>query len=95
MTPEVRHSLEKPDLFEKFKAQLYRDYELSGFSEHAPKITSNSIEHVYDEVLNSVLIIERRDSNGIRTLLYRIDITENQLKKATQDSPNNFKQVLA
>lgn len=95
MIPDVLHSLEKPDLFEKFKTQLTRDFELSGLLDYAPNITSNKLDHVYDEVLNSILLIERKDSNGIMTLLYRVDITELQLKNATQESSNNFKQVMA
>lgn len=95
MIPDILHSLQKPDLFEKFKIQLNRDFELSGLIEYAPKILSNDIDHVYDAVLDAVLLVERKDSNSIMTLLYRIDITEQQLKKASGESSNNLKQAMA
>lgn len=95
MIPDVLHSLERPELFAKFKAQMYKDFELSGLSDYAPKLTTNNLNEVYDEVLNSILLIERKDSTSLMTLLYRIDITEQQLKKASQTSSNNLKQVMA
>lgn len=95
MIPDVLHSLERPELFEKFKAQLYKDFELAGLADYAPKLSSNILNDVYDEVLNSVLLIERKDSTSLMTLLYRIDISQQQLKTASQTSPNNLKQVMA
>jgi len=88
--------LQKPDLFEKFKIQLYRDFELCGFTDEAPKLTSHNLEHVFNEVLKSVMIIEKKDSASIKNLLYRIDVTENQIKKEAQlHSEKNFQQILA
>jgi hypothetical protein len=87
MTPDVLHSLEKPDLFEKFKHQMHRDFELSGLSEYSPNISSNHLNLVYDQLLNSVLQIERNSSNGLTTLLYRIDINEHQINTAAHQYP--------
>ena len=88
--------LQKPDLFEKFKTQLYRDFELCGFSDVAPHLTSNNIEHVFQEVLKSLMIIEKKDSSSIQNLLYRIDVTEIQIKKeASIHLEKTFQQILA
>lgn len=96
MIPDVFHSLQKVDLFEKFKAQLYRDFELCGFADEAPKLSSNNLEHVFQEVLKSVMIIEKKDSSSIQNLLYRIDVTEFQIKKEASIHPEkNFQQILA
>ena len=93
---DIINSLQKVDLFEKFKIQLYRDFELCGFSEVAPKLGSNNLEHVLNEVLKSVIIIEKKDSSSIQNLLYRIDITELQIKKEASSHPEkNFQQILA
>lgn len=88
-------NLGRPELFEKFKAQLHKDYEMAGVIDYVPKITSNNLNDVYDKVLESVLLIERKDSTSLMALLYRIDISQQQIKKATQDSSNNLKQVIA
>jgi len=94
MIPDVFHSLQKVDLFEKFKIQLHRDFELCGFADEAPKISSNNLEHVFQEVLKSVMIIEKKDSSSIQNLLYRIDVTELQIKKKLRyiqkKLPTNF-----
>lgn len=95
MMPDVLHSLEKPELFEKFKAQLYKDFELAGLSDYAPQLVTNNLNDVYDIILNSVLLIERKDSTSLMTLLYRIDISQQQLKTASKNSANNLKQVIA
>ena len=96
MEIERIQDLQKPDLFEKFKTQLHRDFELCGFSEEAPKLSSNSLEHVFQEVLKSVMIIEKKNSSSIQNLLYRIDITELQIKKEVATHPEkNLQQILA
>lgn len=96
MIPDVLHSLQKVDLFEKFKIQLHRDFELCGLADEAPKINSNNLEHVFQEVMNAVLVIEKKDSSSIQNLLYRIDVTELQIKKEASLHPEkNFQQILA
>lgn len=96
MEIERIQDLQKPDLFEKFKTQLHRDFELCGFVDEAPKIISNNLEHVFQEVLKSVMIIEEKDSGSLQNLLYRIDVTELQIKKETVNHPEkNFQQILA
>lgn len=95
MDIDVINSLQKVDLFEKFKTQLHRDFELSGFSDIAPQLNSNNLEHIFQEVLKSVMIIEK-DSSSIQNLLYRIDVTELQIKKEAASHPEkNFQQILA
>lgn len=96
MEIELIQDLQKPDLFEKFKIQLTRDFELCGFADIAPKLISNNLEHVFQEVLKSVMIIEKKDSASLQNLLYRIDVTELQIKKeAANHSDKNFQQILA
>ena len=86
MSPDVLHSLEKPGLFEKFKQQTYKDFELAGALEHLPAIESNNLADLQEAFLNSVVRLEM--SNALKVLLYRIDITELQIKQATQQKPD-------
>jgi hypothetical protein len=95
MEIERLQDLQKPDLFEKFKTQLHRDFELCGFAHEAPQLSSNSLEHVFQEVLKSVMIIEKKNSSSLQNLLYRIDVTELQIKKEAASHPDkNFQQIL-
>ena len=84
MEIERLQDLQKPDLFEKFKTQLHRDFELCGFADDAPQLSSNNLEHVFQEVLKSVMIIEKKDSVSL------------QIKKEAISHPEkNFQQILA
>ena len=96
MEIDSNYSLQRVDVFEKFKIQLQRDFELCGFLDIEPKLSSNNLEHIFNEVLKSVMIIEKKDSSSIQNLLYRIDITELQIKKEASSHPEkNFQQILA
>lgn len=88
--------LQKPDLFEKFKTQLHKDYEMCGLADVAPVLSSNNLEHVYHQVLSSILLIEKKDASVLQNLLYRIDVTENQIRnEAIQNEDKNFQQILS
>lgn len=78
-------SLQKPDLFEKFKTQTCKDFELAGVLDYLPNLASSNLKQLHDEFFNAVLKLEM--SNALKNLLYRIDITELQIKQASQKKP--------
>ena len=54
------------------------------------------MENIFQEVLKSVMISEKRDSSSMQNLLYRIDVTELQIKKEAVNHPEkNFQQILS
>ena len=75
-------SLQKPDLFEKFKAQTYKDFELAGVLEYLPNLESCKLELLQNKFFKSIVKFEI--TNALKILLYRIDITELQIKQASQ-----------
>ncbi len=94
MTPDVLHSLEKPDLFEKFKTQVYKDFELAGVLEYLPVIESNNLNQLENAFFNSILKLEV--GNSLKNLLYRIDITELQIRQASQkNTETTLQNILA
>lgn len=96
MTPDVINSLQKPDLFEKFKIQMHRDFELCGFSDYTPGFSSNNLQEIFNEVLNSVTKLEEKGSSHLMNLLYRIDLTEKQIKLACEKQPKiPFQNIIA
>lgn len=78
-------SLEKPSLFDKFKIQTHKDFEMSGVLDYMPIITSNNLNKLKDDFYHSILKLELSDA--LKNLLYRIDITELQIKQASQKNP--------
>ena len=96
MTPDVISSLEKPDLFLKFKRQLERDFELAGFSEYTPTFESNELSEVFEAVLKAVVALDHKDSSHLMNLLYRIDLTEKQIKTGANQQPKTpFQHIIA
>lgn len=96
MTPDVIQSLQKPDLFEKFKTQLKRDFELCGFADYTPTFVSNDLQEVFNAVLKSVVSLEHKGSSYLMNLLYRIDLTEKQIKSAAHQQPETpFQHIIA
>ena len=67
---------------------------MCGFLEYAPQIHSNDLTHIYNEVLNSIFQLEKKDSGGLMNLLYRIDLTELQIKNALNNEPERPMQQL-
>jgi hypothetical protein len=86
--------LQKPDLFTKFRIQVQRDFELAGLLEQLPVMESNNLVTLQNAFLNSILKLEL--GNALKTLLYRIDITELQIKQASQKNTDmTLQQILA
>lgn len=80
--------LSKSSLFEKFKIQTRKDFELCGLLTDAPMIVSNQLTHIQEAFLIAIRTIENRSQHQLQQLLYRIDITEEQLKKMAREYPN-------
>jgi hypothetical protein len=86
--------LQKPDLFARFRIQVQRDFELAGLSDQLPVIESNNLAALKQAFLDAILKLEI--GNALKTLLYRIDITELQIKQASlKNQDMNLQQVLA
>ena len=86
--PDLNTGISKPDLFEKFKIQLKKDFENCGLDS---EFTANLIPD-YDFIFNLVNLevekINKSKSNKLNELLYRIDISEMQIKKAFAANSN-------
>lgn len=75
--------LNKPELFEKFCFQLYKDYELGGCEAFAPLI-SGRLEELQLAISQSLTEISLKRPAAYQSLLYRVDISEQQIHKATE-----------
>ena len=94
MDIDLINSLTKPDLFEKFKIQVYKDFELAGVLDYMPVIETNNLTELKENFYASILKLEI--TNALKILLYRIDITELQIKQASQkNSEMPLQQILA
>jgi hypothetical protein len=80
--------LNKRDLFEAFKLQLTKDFEQSNFNADFV----NALEPVYANIHEKIMVELQRSEKGadsnLMQLLYRVDISEVQLKKYLNEATN-------
>ncbi len=86
--PDIITGISKPDLFEKFKMQLQKDFENCSLD---GRFATNLIPD-YNLILSAVFLevekINKTSSGKLNELLYRIDISELQIKKAFNLNPD-------
>jgi hypothetical protein len=94
--PDINDYLLKEDLFELFRAQLKKDFEGSGISaEFTHKIPRAFLElKLFIAAIILPLAGERHSL--VQGLLYRVDISEGQLKNYSSRNPGApFEEMLA
>ena len=86
--PDIKNQLSHKDLFNAFKMQLIRDFEQSNF----PVDFVNTIEPDYAGIVEQIASeLQRNDKKtdlNLMHLLYRVDISEAQLKKYLNENKN-------
>lgn len=94
--PDLKNKLNSKDLFDAFKRQLVKDFEQCNF----PVEFVEGLEPNYNRILEKIVIElhrnENRSDSNVMHLLYRIDISEAQLKKhLNQFDGENYFNVIA
>jgi hypothetical protein len=93
--PEVNNYLLKEDLFELFRAQLRKDFEGSGIgAEFTDKIPETFVE-LKRCVATIIRPLSGQRHSLLQGLLYRVDISEAQLKNYSGDPGVSFEEMLA
>jgi hypothetical protein len=90
--PDLKNQLISSDLFDAFKRQLVKDFEASNF----PADFVEALEPDYIIILEKIALElkrhEKKSDFNLMQLLYRIDISEAQLKRhlAKHKDENHF-----
>lgn len=79
--PDIRNQLSSKDLFEAFKTQLAKDFVQSNFAAEFVDTLSPDYADIYEKIALELQRNEKRTDANIMQLLYRIDISEAQLKR--------------
>jgi len=92
----LKNQLSSKDLFDAFKRQLVKDFEQSNF----PAEFVEGLEPNYNRILEKIVFELQRNENrsdyNLMSLLYRIDISEAQLKAhLNQFKGENYFNVIA
>lgn len=79
--PDITNQLNSKDLFDAFKRQLTRDFEQSNFPIDFVATLEPDYSILHKKIALELQRSESRADFNVMTLLYRIDISEVQLKR--------------
>ncbi len=92
----IKNQLNSKDLFEAFKKQLVKDFEQSNFPADFVEALEPNYSSLHEKIASELQRNENKTNFNIMQLLYRIDISEAQLKKyLTDDKRENYFSVIA
>lgn len=83
--PDIITGISKPDLFGKFKIQLQKDFEGAGLNGDFANGLTQDYNAVLVEIQIEVEKINKLAVSKLTGLLYRIDISELQIKKMSEE----------
>lgn len=87
---EIKASLLQQELFELFRLQLKKDFEVSGcdveFTEQLPVI----FEQLRETISTQLKKMEKNSASKLPELLYRIDLSERQVKRFSEEHPGEI-----
>lgn len=94
--PDLIKSISKPDLFEAFKVQLKKDFDNCGLSSDFITELIPDFEFILNILCVEINPIGKASNDKLMELLYRIDISELQIKKQSLIRPEaSFDQIVA
>jgi len=86
--PTIKNQLSSNELFEAFKMQLVRDFQQSNFPVDFVKDLEPDYTTIHARIVSELQYSEQRADFNIMHLLYRIDISEAQLKRYLSEAKN-------
>lgn len=94
--PEIKDQLSSNDLFEAFKKQLAKDFRQSNTPDEFVESLAQSYSSIQNALVKELRQNESKPDFNLMNLLYRIDISEAQLKRYLSDNQSeNYFQILA
>lgn len=85
---DIKSQLSSADLFDAFKQQLTKDFEQSNFSVDFVANLAPDYEGIRETIVRELLRSQSKADSAIMQLLYRIDISEAQLKRYLNENKN-------
>ena len=83
--PDINTGISKPDLFGKFKLQLQKDFEGAGLNGDFANDLTPDYNSILKVVESEIEKINKLAVSKLTGLLYRIDISEIQIKKLSEE----------
>jgi disulfide oxidoreductase YuzD len=84
--PNITNQLTSKELFDAFKAQLARDFDQSNFQSDFVAALEPDYQRIHEKIMHELQQNEKRADFNLMHLLYRVDISEAQLKRYLSES---------
>ena len=86
--PDIKNQLSSRDLFNAFKVQLAKDFEQSNFSAEFVEALEPDYTSIHQKIAFELQCSEKEADANLMQLLYRVDISEAQLKRYLNENSN-------
>ena len=94
--PDIKNQLNSKELFDAFKKQLAKDFVQNSFSADFIDGFEPDYTSIHEKIVRELQYNENKSDHTIMSLLYRIDISEAQLKRYLNENKNdNYFNVIA
>lgn len=87
--------LSSEELFRRFKEQLLKDFEMCQASQYLKAIENNSFDNISMNILGALEKLEKSSPSTYQNLLYRVDISEQQISKALKEDKRPPLQIIS
>jgi len=86
----------KEDLFELFKIQLKKDFEGSGLNGDFAEDLPSAFEDLKERIHAQLFLLLQRNSSALPGLLYRVDISDSQLRNyQSENKTMDFEELIS
>ncbi len=96
MLPDIQNQISHPELYEMFVNQLKKDFENSAIDITFIDDFIQDYQFIHASITKKLKDILKSSTSKLNELLYRIDISEGQIKILSQKKPQmSFEELLA
>ena len=92
---DIRPYLNRPDILTETAQQVIKDFGMNGMEIKFSGNPQNAYADLFSQILPCIEKLQKENFRNFYNLIYRIDISEAQIKKAVQESKDkNFSEIV-
>ncbi len=92
---DITPYLNRADMLQETAEQIIKDFGMLGMEIKISQASNTTYPELFSVLLPLIEKLQKKNTQSFYSLMYRIDISEGQIKKAVEDSKNrSFSEVL-
>ena len=96
MNTNITQYIDKPDILKQTAEQIIKDFEMFGIEIKFSGNDSNAYQEIFNQIEPHISKLIENNRQKLMVVINRIDINEQQIKKAKAENPNkDFSVVLS